>query len=338
MEESIYSPKLRRLADLLLDLASSMNSRKILIGIGAAFVLSNLVTTTSSTLLFPTLDDKEMPDAYGGAAVPLNPRTLDKTAINAVLERNIFNSSGELGDIEEVSKKPAAVEGEILKSDLPLNLLGTIFAGDPRNGIALIEEKSSRTTSTFMAGEKIAKHSAEVIEILQGKVILQRGGVREYIEVEVPELKRGRRGGQPKTNPGGSSSAVTIAPVATAPPPDSFSEEGFERKDKKITMTGAYKRKLLTDDFTKVLQDAKATPYMVDGQLRGFKLTKIRQDSIYNKAGFQNGDVITEINGVVLTSASQAIATLQSLRDQNEIEVRGEREGAPVEFFLNIKE
>src|SRR5690606_24595164 len=127
----------------------------------------------------------------------------------------------------------------------------------------------------------------------------------------------------------------SVAPIATEPPPPTYKEEGFERKDREITMTQAYKQRLLTEQFTNVLQDAKATPKIGEGgEIQGFCLTRIRKDSIYEKAGLQNDDCVTEINGVPLTDTAQAIRLLQSLRNENEIEVRLMRGGAPTRFNL----
>ncbi len=102
-------------------------------------------------------------------------------------------------------------------------------------------------------------------------------------------------------------------------------------------MTDAFKQRLLGPDFTKVLQDAKATPNMVNGQIKGFRLTRIREDSIYQKAGLQNDDVVMEINGVPLNNAASAIRLLQGLRNENEIEVIVDRGGSQIPMSLSIQ-
>lgn len=76
---------------------------------------------------------------------------------------------------------------------------------------------------------------------------------------------------------------------------------------------------------------------MVDGELKGFKLDRIRSDSIYQKAGLQNGDVVEEINGIPLTDTSQAIKLLQSLRNEADIEIRFSRSGAKQNLNMKVK-
>ena len=76
---------------------------------------------------------------------------------------------------------------------------------------------------------------------------------------------------------------------------------------------------------------------MVDGELRGFQLTRIRSESIYEKSGLQNDDIIEEINGVSLNDTSQAIRLLQSLRNESSIELRINRGGSTMRFELSIQ-
>ena len=51
------------------------------------------------------------------------------------------------------------------------------------------------------------------------------------------------------------------------------------------------------------------------------KLWDIEKDSIYEKAGFVDGDLITHINGTPLTGAGNAIKTLKSLRNAIDVEL-----------------
>ena len=91
--------------------------------------------------------------------------------------------------------------------------------------------------------------------------------------------------------------------------------------------------------MTKVLQDAKARPNMVNGVLKGFELTRIREDSIYEKAGFQNGDIVEEINGIPLKDAASSIRLLQQLKAKNvnDIEVRLNRGGSIMDMVISIQ-
>lgn len=312
---------------------SAIPWRGCLVVVGGSFLLASSLSTVLAHFLLPK---GAAPASKSLAAVaPINipnPTTsLNQGSIDAIIRRNIFNSEGDAGEgapKPDDKKDPANVE--IVKSDLPVKLLGTIYGGDPFSGLALVENNTKKTINSFMVGDLLIKE-ATVKEVHREKIIIDRGGRLEYIMVDKTELARSRRKKKSAapTTPG-------IAPIATEPPPSTFREEGFERKEKEMVMTQAYRTKLLTTDFTKVLQDAKATPNMVDGELKGFCLSRIRKDSIYEKAGLQNDDCISEINGVPLTDTAQAIRLLQSLRNEGDIEIRLNRGGTPQTFNMKI--
>jgi general secretion pathway protein C len=312
--------------------------RAVVAVLAAAFVTASIASTIAGQWL---IGSGTRPAGAAGRgeqgsfAVPGPIASLNQSAVDQILKRNIFNSEGAATDEAAPAEDGKPLTTEVVKSDLPVKLLGTIYGGDPLSGIALVENTQKKTTNSFLVGDALTKE-ATVKEVHKERIIIDRSGRLEYIEVERQELARSRR----KKKGGGSatpSPAATIAPIATEPPPSTFREEGFERDKTNIQMTSAYKNKLLSTDITKVLQDAKASPHMVDGELRGFVLTRIRKDSIYEKAGLQNDDIVEEINGVPLTDTSQAIKLLQSLKNENEIDVRVNRAGSAMRFNLSVR-
>jgi type II secretion system protein C len=128
---------------------------------------------------------------------------------------------------------------------------------------------------------------------------------------------------------------LTGSGYATDAPPENYREEGFERKGNNIEVTSEYKNRLLSVDFANVLQDAKASPNMVDGVLKGWRMDRIRKSSFYEKAGMQNGDVVEEINGVVLSDAGQSIKLLQGMKNESEFDIKINRNGQ--RMILNMK-
>jgi general secretion pathway protein C len=305
--------------------------RGILGVVGASFLVATIANTVVASLLFPNGTGFRSVVSADSISIPTGAASLNPKGVDIILQRNIFNSEGSAEGIVEVAKPEGPQEDKLVKSDLQVKLMGTIYGGDPFSGAAIIENTSKRSINTFMVGDVLIK-GATIKEILRERIIVNNSGRREYIDVEKTKIVRGRR-----SKKGSVSKKPGIAPIATNPPPKTYKEEGFERTDSEISMSEDYRQKLLTGDFTKVLQDAKATPNMQDGELRGFKLTRIRKDSIYEKAGFQNDDIVEEINGVSLTDTSQAIRLLQSLRNEKEIEMRVNRGGSIQRFNLQVK-
>lgn len=306
--------------------------------VAASFVTAQVVSNVVSYIYAPAIEDRPRAGAPGATTPSLEPSpSLNKNAMESIVKRNLFNLEGATGEAEtktDSGSKSGDSSATIPKTDLPLKLLGTIFAGDLTAGIAIVENTLKKTTNSFMVDDTLI-NDALVHEVHQEKIIIKRGQRLEYLEIPKTELHRSLR--KKKAGKIATTSVETIAPIATEPPPPNFKEEGFERKEKEIIMSQSYRSKLLTTEFTKVLQDAKATPNMVDGELKGFILTRIRKESIYEKAGLQNDDIVEEINGVPLTDVSQSIKLLNSLRQESEIEVRVIRGGVPQKFTLGVR-
>jgi len=98
----------------------------------------------------------------------------------------------------------------------------------------------------------------------------------------------------------------------------------------------SFRQKILSEGLAKALQDAKAVPHTEGGEIVGWKLTKVREGSIYRKFGIENNDIIKEINGVPATSAPKMIRYLNQLRTAKNYEIVVERGGKAVTKTLDV--
>jgi len=303
---------LEKLGEFVKRISGKFDSTILIVIAGLSFLIATIVNVLISSFFTP----QSMLPISRSIALGKNSRSLnisDQEA-NQIIKRNIFNLEG--GENPDDGKTSDARSKTLVpKSDLGLTVVGTIFGGDPKSGVAMIEN-SKKEIDTFMVGDAIFPgENAVLSHVWRERIYVLRDGNRyEYLDVTRDELRRSDRRIRTSSGTDSSNSAASRGS-------DIFSEPGFERKSSSIKMSSEYRRKTLTSDFAKVLQDAKAEPNMVDGKLKGFRLTRIREESIYEKSGFVDGDIISEINGIELISAPQAISTLQSLRDANQIEV-----------------
>jgi general secretion pathway protein C len=309
---------------------------------GIAWVVSGafLVATIASTFLgymmmtTPTASssiNQQLLDQFSFSSSP----TLSKTQLDKILERNLFNSEGSIGDLADPNTE---VGGQIPKTQLPYRLIGLIYGGTPTSGIATIENTEKRGESgisSFLVGDVI-KPEVSIAEVQIDRIIIDNVGRKEYLALDEVEIRRSSRNAK-KTKTQASGGDLGGAGFASDSPPESFKEEGFERKGTNIERSTEYKNRLLGPEFANVLQDAKASPHMVDGVLKGWKLDRIRKNSVYEKAGVQNGDVVEEINGIMLSDAAQAVKTLNGLRNESEIEIRLNRSGKPMNVIFRVK-
>jgi type II secretory pathway component PulC len=84
----------------------------------------------------------------------------------------------------------------------------------------------------------------------------------------------------------------------------------------------------------KVLMDAKAEPYIDDNEIKGFRITRIRKNSVYDKAGFVENDIIQSINGKALQSATSTVALLKALNSNDPVTLKILRGVAEIELTL----
>lgn len=236
-----------------------------------------------------------------------------------IIERNIFNLKGELPK-EDIEKKDKAIKkDEIKKTDLPLKLLGTVYSGKPSSGVAVVEQLKEKKIETFLVGD-ILIGNAKLYEIYPNKIIIDRGDYKEFLEIAALEIKKSSRNIV-------KAKAKKASGYALKSPPNEYKEEGFERVGNNIRLSEGFKQKLLSTDFAKILQDVKAVPHFENNELRGYRMTKLKEGSIYQKMGLQANDIIQEINGFVLDDASQVLGYLQSLRSEKDFEIEVSRSG-----------
>ena len=116
-----------------------------------------------------------------------------------------------------------------------------------------------------------------------------------------------------------------------------FSEPGFERTGNSSVVTRQWVNDVLTNKLSQTLEDALAQPHLVNGKVQGFIITQISPNSIYDKLGIKNGDIVTAINGIQLNDAARAIQTLNSMRSETNIELQAIRGGQTVNFKVSIQ-
>ena len=103
-------------------------------------------------------------------------------------------------------------------------------------------------------------------------------------------------------------------------------------------MTEEYRQRLLTTEFAKILRDVRALPHRdSNNNIIGYRLTQLKPGSIFDKVGLKSNDIVTEINGVPLGNASQAIRYLNSLRSAEEVQMEVMRRGQRQEFNLRVQ-
>lgn len=93
------------------------------------------------------------------------------------------------------------------------------------------------------------------------------------------------------------------------------------------------------EDIQAVLMSAKTTPYHRENEdeILGFQITEIQPNSFWTKFGFQDGDLLTHVNDLQMTSGASAMAMYTTLRSATKINFKIVRNEQPGVLELNIQ-
>jgi type II secretion system protein C len=227
--------------------------------------------------------------------------------IKSIYDKNIFKF--EIPEDEKKKKEIKKKSDQITESKLPFEIKGIMFSEGKKKNVVTLKNKEKNKINIFFENEYISIEYRAILEkVLKNRIIIRReNGSKEYIVHKLkPKVEDPRKRVKKKTK-----STKQRYVLAKGAPPASFSEEGFKREGSNIQVSKTYIRDILSNTNKRefALKSAKAVKHD-----RGFKMTKIAQNSIYWKLGLQAGDIIIELNGIPLTSAPKAVVALNSLQ------------------------
>ncbi|HEY2903566.1 MAG TPA: type II secretion system protein GspC [Polyangia bacterium] len=243
-----------------------------------------------------------------------------------ILKRNVFCSTCPPILAVPVKDSGPPPPAEPVKTTLPLKLLAVMFAPppvDPRWSMAIIRDNDEKYAGPYAIGSKIRE--ATITDIGETRVDLDVNGRKEYLEL----IEK-------------TPSATPAAPVATpsAPPSDPLMAE-MEKGVKKINENTYDVQRATVDsllgNMSVLSRAARIVPELKDGKAAGFRLFSVRPDGPFAKIGFQNGDVISAINGLDMSSPDKALEVYTKLRSASHLSVGMERNGQKITKEYSIR-
>ena len=177
-----------------------------------------------------------------------------------------------------------------------LKLLGVVI-GDREGVSAIIEELSSKRQLFFKLHEQIPD-VGEISEIRRDGIVVRQGDQQELLELAAGQSEK-------------PVSAPVAAGSAVAPQPGSPVRTVLDRREVEQAM----------GDLPKLLSQARAVPYLVNGAMNGFRLDYIAPSSFYEKIGLKYGDVLQQVNGVYIRDPGTMLTLFQQLRNEKMVKL-----------------
>ncbi len=221
-----------------------------------------------------------------------------------ILTRNLFNVS------TLAPTRPPQPEDEKLEATrLPLELRGTVASENPALAWAAVEDTQNRRNLVVRVDDRLLDR-ARVLRIERRRIVLENDGRRE-------ELALSEEDGAPS--------------ASSAPAPRRRART--ERREPQRDLSRV--RKLAEDRFAvqrrdveevarnpaQLFSQARILPKYEAGQMVGVQLNAIKPGSLFEQIGLQNGDTITELNGIEVTSPQESANLLRELTDADRFSV-----------------
>lgn len=250
------------------------------------FLVASLVNRISAEIL-------ETPAVSAPPPVQARPapgRSWDER--RAIVDRNLFGAALEGGE-PVVEAEP---EEDLAPTKLPLRLLGTAATPDVTLSTAAVEDLNSREHEVLRVGDRLRNYGqVQVVRIEPRRIVLQNGARREELALDETSTASARPSRPP---------ARRAAARPTPAPGDRRARlnERLRQLSENRYAVPRQEAEEVSRNPAVLLQDGRPIPKYEDGAMVGFQLTNVKPGGIFDQFGIENGEVITEVNGIAIDS------------------------------------
>ena len=219
----------------------------------------------------------------------------------------------------------SANPNDIQNTTLPLVLLATNVGATAPDSYATIVNTENQRQGSFGVGDLVPGATGKVKEIHYKYIDFENGGHIERLVLFGQQA------------PIAAPVAQTETPVGDGDDLQAAVDSGIKKiDDNTYEIDKSLVDKVLANPMG-VAKGARVVPAVVNGKPNGFKLYAIRPSSVYAKLGLTNGDTLSAINGMELTTADKALEVYTKLREATQLEVEIQRRGKPMTLKYSIR-
>ncbi len=222
-----------------------------------------------------------------------------------ITQRNLFHST-ELAAAAS-ALPPPPVDEELKETKLPLKLWGTIAAEDPALSWASIEETDEKNAiSAVRVGDQI--QDATIVGIERRRVVLLENGSRRALSLDDES----------------DSDPLAMLVDRLKPPTRATTARSSRRASARRSIRAeTEKPESPVGNPTSLYSQARIVPDIdpATNTVTGLKLSAIQPGSVFEEAGIENGEVITEIDGVAVSDMGDSTKIMAALTDPGEKEI-----------------
>ena len=254
------------------------------------------------------------------------------TDYEVINKRNVFNANPPSETPAPPRPEPPPPPSEVPVVPLPLKLVGTtvVRAKAKGQGFAIIESTGNPPgQAVYQVGDMVQQ--VVIVDIRPDCVVLDRDGGRQELCQDTG------------ATPPPQSAVPTPGPRAAAPAPPPAARPGDTSGSGIVRVdpgTWRVSRDLILENFANVgslSSQATITPYFVQGQQQGFRLSQIRAGGVLQQIGLQEGDVLQKVNGLDIHSPQEALQAYQQLQTESTVRLNVLRNNNPTTLTYELR-
>ena len=276
----------------------------------SVFLASAIASRITALLIKPTY-----------TPIPPKPIYVQKTTtpyedLSIIEQRNIFDNENNIP--EPFDRGMLDCWSQARPSTQSLKLLGTIVMNDEELSVALVEGPSPSQKQAVKKNETFFESGGQyqALKIDRKRLCFQVKSSQEFEYIEIPE--EGGLNVAGLSMGGSSRDGIIIA-----------GENKFQIKKAFLDEQ--------MNNLANILQTAKAVPAIEGGKMKGFLIQTIEEDSIFASLGLGEGDVLKEVNGIILDNAGKGLEAFTALKGSNKIELKVNRGGQEQTISYEVK-
>jgi general secretion pathway protein C len=255
----------------------------------------------------------------GNGQDSLSARQSSQAAANIASLQNL-HLFGKLTEPKQ-EQSPQIVE-DAPETKLNLTLSGTVASDSPTLGAAIIEYQGVQ--KTYGVGEKIEGTNVSLRQVQRDRVIIRNGVRDETLMLQGIDFNQANQARQRQRSTMGPSNALQVTPKSDNKN-DIVSAEGLSEE----ALSATQRLRNAPDSFIDFISVA---PHRENNKTVGYRVSPGKEPALFDAVGLEIGDVITQINGLDVTS----FEALNALRSSEAIELTLNRNSEVVTLYIEL--
>ena len=250
--------------------------------------------------------------------------------ISPVIGSGLFGGSPDVlsGDEDTASAtvNRDGIERDARETRLALTLTGIVASTEDGTGNAVI--RSGATEQVYAVGDALPASGQVVLaKVMPQQVVIDNNGTYELIKLyEGPMIAM-------PTRPASKSTASTSPPRIS--PVNASASAAADDAAGRSALANQYRQQLYDNPET-LASAMSVSPVQEEGQIVGYRVAPGPDRAAFDTFGFQQGDIVTAVNGLALSDASNSIKLYQMMKEATEATFDIQREGGNVTLSVDL--